>query len=128
MRHINGVKPLYVMVLALIDIDSKIKKLFNDNLSDNEKFILKYYKPLDFLEENSFQRIQENEKEMTKENDPPGGYCVIWSCWYAELRLSNCDKNRKCIVKLALKNIQKNNITLTQYIRNYSVEILKKLN
>ena len=73
-------------------------------------------------------REQENEDEMTAENDAPGGYCVIWSCWYAELRLSNCDKNRKCIVKLALKNIKNNNITLTQYIRNYSVEILKKLN
>jgi hypothetical protein len=110
------------------NIDYKIEKLFNDNLSDGkDKFILKYYKPLDFLSKESFQRIQENEKDMG-ENDPPGGYCVIWSCWYAELRLNNYCKNRKYLVDSALKNIIEKNTSLTEYIRNYSEDIVKKLN
>jgi len=103
-------------------LDSKIKKLFNENLGKD--FIKHYYKPLDYLSRNSFQAIQESEDEMTK-YDPPGGFCAAWSCWYAEVRLSNPDKNRKYIVKKALDDLMYKHESLTEYIRNYSAYIAK---
>ena len=101
-----------------------MKKLFNDNLGKD--FIINYYKPLDFLPEKSFQKLQEDENKMSKKNDAPGGYCSIWSCWYAEMRLSNPDKNRRYIVIKALKYLENNNESLTEYIRNYSSYIVSK--
>jgi hypothetical protein len=105
-------------------LDKKIEKLFNTNLGKN--FIVNYYKPLDFLPEKSFQKLQEEEKKMSKKNDAPGGYCSAWSCWYAEMRLSNPDKNRRYIVIKALKFLENNNDSLTEYIRNYSSYIVSK--
>lgn len=130
------------------NIDNKIKKLFNDNLKNMRmgmgtsvktskilagsdtgegypNFVETYYKPLDFLSSQSFQRLQEDEGEMRDENDPPGGYCSIWSCWYTELRLSNPDKDRKYIVKHAFKKLKESDLTLTEYIRNYAENVVK---
>lgn len=104
------------------NIDNKIKKLFNENLGN---FVEKYYKPLDFLNTRSFQRIQEDEGEMEDKKDPPGGYCAIWSCWYAELRLSNPDKNRSYVVRNALKKLKDNELSFTEYIRNYTENIVR---
>ena len=105
------------------NIDNKIKKLFNDNLKSD--FVENYYKPLDFLHTRSFQRIQEDEEEMSDGSDPPGGYCAIWSCWYAELRLSNPDKNRKYVVKNALAKLKNSDLSFTEYIRNYTENVVK---
>ena len=102
-----------------VDIDSKLKKLFQDNLGKD--FIKEYYKPLDFMPEKSFQSIQEDEGEFGKnKGDPEGGFCAAWVSWYAELRIQNPNKDRKRLVKLALKQLQNDNITLTAYIRGYS--------
>jgi hypothetical protein len=101
-----------------VDLDKKIKNLFKENLGDD--FVKRYYKPLDFMPENSFQNIQEKENKFTK--DDPDGFCAAWSCWYAELRLLNPDKDRKKIVELALQNLEKES-DFTSYIRGYSMTI-----
>lgn len=103
-------------------LDSKIKRLFNQNLGKD--FVKEYFRPLDYLSRKSFQALQESEGEMTK-YDPSGGYCAAWSCWYAELRLSNPNKNRKYVVKKALDELMKGDESLTEYIRNYSAHIAK---
>jgi hypothetical protein len=109
------------------NIDNKIKKLFNDNLRNMGigNFVENYYKPVDFLNTRSFQRIQEDEGEMSDGSDPPGGYCAIWSCWYAELRLANPDKDRKYVINHALKKLKESELTLTEYIRNYAEYVVK---
>jgi hypothetical protein len=103
-------------------LDEKIKKLFNDNLGKD--FVKNYYKPLDFMPLKSFQRIQESEKQ-NRPDDPPGGFCSAWSCWYAELRLSNPNIDRKKIIKYAFEKLDNDGISLTEYIRNYSSLIAK---
>ena len=103
-----------------IKLDIKIKKLFDENLG--REFIKKYYKPLDFMTSKSFQSIQEDEKEYIL-GDPEGGFCAAFACWYAELRMSNPNKDRKRLVKIALERLQNNNISLTEYIRGYSTTI-----
>jgi hypothetical protein len=105
-----------------VNLDKKMKKLFNDNLGDD--FVQKYYQPLDFMSKESFQRQQEYENQVNKD-DPKGGFCVAWSCWYAELRLSNPDKCRNFIVNNAFKKLKEEE-SLTRYIRNYSAYIAKE--
>lgn len=104
------------------NLDIKIKELFNKNLGKD--FIKNYYKPLDFLKHKSFQNIQESEKEMIK-TDPTGGFCSIWVCWYVDMRLSNPDINRKKLVSKAIKYLLNSDESLTKYIRNYSMRIVK---
>ena len=62
---------------------------------------------------------------MDDNSDPPGGYCAIWSCWYAELRLANPNKDRKYVIKHALKKLKESDMTLTEYIRNYAEYVAK---
>lgn len=103
-----------------VGIDAKLNKLFKANLGND--FIKKYYKPLDFMSSKSFQSVQEDEKE-NKPGDPEGGFCAAFCCWYAELRLSNPNKDRKRLVKIALERLQNSDISLTEYIRGYSTNI-----
>lgn len=112
------------------NIDTKIKKLFQDNLG--KSFVKQYYKPLAFCPSKNFQTIQEDEKEMT--SDDPVGFCSVWSAWYIDLRLSNPDVDRKEIVKIALGQLKKlkkeKGVSFTTFIRNYSnliVEVSKEI-
>ncbi len=102
--------------LNSIDLDLKIKQLFERNLG--KEFIKKYIKPTEFLPRRAFQSIQEDEKEMTK--DDPVGFCSIWSMWYIDLRLSNPGIDRKILVKFAMKKLKSLPISFTQFIRNYA--------
>jgi len=106
------------------DIDNKILKLFKENLGND--FVEKYYKPIDFLGEKSFQKFQEDEGEMNKK-DPEGGFCAVWVAWYAELIMSNPNKDRKRLVKIALEKLNNNNNkSLTEYIRGFSMVIVNE--
>jgi hypothetical protein len=108
-----------------VDIDLKLKKLFQDNLG--EDFILEYYEPLDFMPKKSFQSLQEDEGDFKKKNkdDPDGGFCAAWVAWYAELRVQNPNKDRKRLVDMALKRLQESDRSMTKYIRGYSASLTK---
>ena len=98
------------------DIDLQIQKLFAENMG--KSFIAKYYSPLDFCPKiKNVQTIQSREKEFMKGD--PGGFCMAWSAWYADLRLSNPDKDREVVLDLAIKKIQDSPKSFTEYIRSY---------
>ena len=97
--------------------DEAIVDIFKTKYGDN--FIRKYYKPLSFCPYNSFQNIQELEKELTQQD--PAGFCAAWVTWYIELRLSNPDMKRKQVVDLSLQKLKNNKKSFTSYIRSYSV-------
>lgn len=108
-----------------------IEKLFKENLGND--FIKKYHKPLSYLSKHNFQTIQENEKEMNK--DDPVGFCSVWSAWYIDLRLSNPEMTRKAVVEKAMNELKKlkkeEGISFTKFIRNYSkllVDVSKEVN
>lgn len=106
-----------------IDIDIKIKNLFQDNLGDD--FINEYYEPLDFIPTKGFQSLQEDEGDFKKKNkgDPDGGFCAAWVAWYAELRIQNPNKDRKRLVEIALKRLRNSDRSMTKYIRDYSASL-----
>ncbi len=109
------------------NLDDRIKKLFNDKLSKDDKpFIEKYYKPLDYLPKKGPQRVQEDEKEMDEEIDAPGGYCPAWSSFYVELRLLNPNTDRKKLIKKFYQEVENSKLSFTEFIRNYSQYLVEK--
>lgn len=93
--------------------DDKIAKLYS-------KYT--YYSPNQFCPMEGLQEIEErqidNNSDIETESDP-GGFCGVWSIWYAELRLKHPDMDRKKLLSKASNIIikQKN---LRSYIRKYS--------
>ena len=103
------------------NLDKEIKSLFDFYMPD---FVQNYYAPTDYCPVNNFQYIQVQEN-VKKEGDP-GGFCQPWSVWYADLRLSNPNKSRKDVIKLAMKKIEeKEPKAYTKFIRNYAQFIQK---
>lgn len=100
------------------NLDSEIEKLFKENLGDS--FIKNYYHPLSFSPARNLQTIQEAEKEKLE----IVGFCSVWSCFWIDLRLSNPDIDRKKLLDMTIKELKKlkrkENISFTQFIRNYS--------
>lgn len=103
--------------ITLVNLDNEIKKLFDENMGKN--FIKKYYKPLDYLPKDNVQRLQM--REEAKEGDP-SGFCVAWVAWWADLRLSNPNIDRKGLSKIVIKEIAKMDQTdgFTDFIRDYA--------
>jgi hypothetical protein len=102
------------------NIDKKIEKLFKKYLGND--FIKEYHAPLDFLGNKYIQSYQEDEGEDSN-GDPEGGFCAAWVSWYIELRMSNPNKDRKRVVKIALEQLKNGNKSLTEYIRGYSASL-----
>lgn len=96
---------------------------FLNNLSKQLKY--KYIYPHCDL---TFQQIQEKEHEITK--DDPAGFCNAWSLWYAELRLSNPDMDRKQLLELSYQVLheQKEKTSFTTFIKAYSKYVLSVMN
>jgi glutaredoxin 3 len=102
-------------------IDNAVIAIFKKKLG--EKFISSYHTPLDFCPLKNFQHIQHYEKVRARGD--PVGFCSVWSFWYANLRLSNPEMDRKVVIKKALKELSTMNINFTTFIRNYSDAMAK---
>ena len=50
----------------------------------------------------------------------PGGFCVAWSTWYADLRLTNPDIPRDKLLQEGIKAIINDPVSYKTFIRNYS--------
>jgi hypothetical protein len=97
------------------DLDSELKKIFELKLERND---IKYFEPADFLPEVCFQTIQGEEKESFGEGNLRGT-CFLWSTWYADLRLSNPNMDRKVLVKEAQKFFNTKYQSMTKFITDY---------
>src|SRR5690606_7824552 len=53
----------------------------------------------------------------------PGGFCVVWSIWYVDNRLTYYDVDRKTLINEMIRSIDKQNISYKELIRNYSINI-----
>ena len=102
-------------------LDLKLKHLFNNNVRKN--MINNVYEPLSFCPAKSFQYIEEEQEENSLELD---GFCVAWSFWYADTRMSNPDKSRSEVVNIALQTLKNDYGRFRTFIRSYS-EFLAKL-
>jgi hypothetical protein len=101
------------------DIDDKLKDMFSEYLGNG--FIHKYLKP--FKKYAYFQEVQDKEREKI-ETDPEFGFCSAWSLFWVELRLLNPDIEREELIQISLDYIKKSKLSLTQFIRSYSNQIV----
>jgi len=116
--------------LNIPDFEKKLADLFNNNV--HKDMIKEVYAPLSFCPNINVQKIQVNERE--KKIGDTGGFCIAWSAWYADIRMSNPKKSRSEVVAIGIEKLKKNPYSFTQFIRSYSAflsnvgEQLKKSN
>jgi hypothetical protein len=117
-------EPYGVNEKQYLSLDDDVKELFEEVFGD--KFIKDYYKPFQLYPSRGFQKIQENETEwFNRSEKDPWGFCYAWSLWYADLRLSNPDKNQKNLIEDTLHELEIKPRSLTAFIRNYFMFIQK---
>jgi len=102
--------------LNIPDFEKKLADLFNNNV--HKDMIKEVYAPLSFCPAVNVQKIQVDERE--KKIGDTGGFCVAWSAWYADIRMSNPKKSRSEVVAIGIEKLKKNPYSFTQFIRSYS--------
>jgi glutaredoxin len=107
--------------LNIPDFEKKLADLFNNNV--HKDMIREVYDPLSFCPAVNVQKIQVN--ELDKKIGEIGGFCVAWSAWYADIRMSNPKKSRSEVVSIGIEKLKKNNYSFTQFIRSYSSFLTK---
>lgn len=88
----------------------------------------KYISPEKFCPFSGIQKIEENQiynNNNIETYSDPGGFCGVWSIWYAELRLKYPNMDRKKLLNKASKIIMKQK-NLRSYIRKYSAKLSKQ--
>ena len=98
----------------------------------------KYYSPEKYCPDVGFQGKEElniSRGNANEINSDPGGFCGVWSIYYGELRLRYPNIPINKLVELSLEKLSKSNISLREFIRNYSrhlkkqkYKIIKKVN
>ena len=100
-------------------IDDILEKKFREIDST-----IKYVKPSDYLPKIGFQFFDAYESNNKQIGDP-SGFCGLWSIWYADMRMTYYDIDRKMLVELIINYIKSNNISFKNLIRNYSHDIVE---
>lgn len=89
----------------------------------NTIYLLDYVKPSKYLPRIGFQQFDNINKNTTIGD--PDGFCVVWSLYYANMRVINPSLSRKQITNIILRLIKSYPIdeSFKSIIRNYSVNI-----
>ena len=101
-------------------IDAKVLELFRNKLGYD--FVKKYMPP--FRQYKIFQELQDDENAKKLPTDPKYGFCSVWACWWVILRLLNPKVQRDKLIALALDDLLNRRESLTEFIRNFSQEII----
>ena len=135
--------------LSLIDNDSMIDTFLKNTIGSYlESYLIETNKKLRYIAPNDHENILSfqvlsNENDMTnKKQGDPFGYCLAWSLWYLEMRLTNPDIDPIILVKELINKIIDNhlennkkynkattkNTVFMDFIRNYSDLLDKEKN
>lgn len=82
-----------------------------------------YMRPSEFLPKVGFQLMDVYETKRKKIGDP-GGFCALWSIWYIDMRLTYSNIKNTDLVKMLIKTIKLQNISVKNMIRNYARNII----
>lgn len=102
-------------------LDQQIQAIFKNKMGND--FIQSYIPP--FTGYKIFQELQDEENSRKLATDPKYGFCSVWACWWADLRLSNPNIDRDTLIELALGYLLNGPETLTQFIRRYSQNLVQ---
>ncbi len=94
---------------------------------------MKFYKPVDFLPDKSFQGIEESECKNLNNMyfvNTNIGFCLVWTMYFIEYRIKYQNKPRNYIIKIIMKKVNEGKINkyVCELIRNYSEFIMKIYN
>lgn len=84
---------------------------------------IKYFAPQDYLPKIGFQLMDIFENNKKKIGDP-GGFCALWSIWYVDMRLRYKNIDCKELVKILIRSIKNQNVSVKNMIRNYAKNIV----
>ena len=96
----------YIPYLDIKNLDILLKEYFSSILPKNN---FTYLTPHDFMGKISFQTISNDGEYSVKRLGDPVGFCLAWTFWYMDMRLSNPDIHPKKLVKEAIDKIINNN-------------------
>lgn len=101
--------------------------LLDDLLETRFKTIdtrIRYVRPKEFLPKISFQQMDVYESKKRKIGDP-GGFCALWGIWYVDMRLTYNSLSNVDLVKLLIRTMKKQNISVRNMIRNYAQNVIE---
>lgn len=102
-------------------------KVLDDILEEKFKEMepkIKYIRPQDYLPKIGFQIMDVYEYKKKRIGDP-GGFCALWSIWYADMRVTYENLERKKLVEIMINTLKEKNISFKNMIRNYGMSIIK---
>lgn len=85
---------------------------------------IKYISPFNYLPKIGFQLLDIYESKKKKIGDP-GGFCALWSIWWADMRIQYNEIPREKLVNYMIETIKQKNISFKNLIRNYAENIIK---
>ena len=91
-------------------LDEELRKFLVEGKLD----IIKYRPAIDFCPNFSFQTLQGMEGREF------GGSCLVWSIWYADMRMSYPDIPPELLQKIMLKKLKEQPYSMTHFIKNYA--------
>ena len=112
------------------DLDNMLYDYFNPIMTQyNKKFI--YLAPKDFMGNISFQALSNDSDDEVKRLGDPIGYCLSWTFWYVDMRISNPDLHPKKLIEVSIKKIINNTdrknidgkFTFINFIRKYAAHL-----
>jgi hypothetical protein len=100
-------------------------QILEEELTWNTGF--KYITPGEYMPNNAFQNISDENNKLYEKPGDLGGFCLAWCLWYLESKLRNetVDSNN-LIVKL-IDKINSSGLLFIEYIRNYSNNLYNKI-
>lgn len=122
----------YGFISTFTKEEEEVSKSFNTRFSNLLKKIAPKLNYIDqsillrkgpqYLEENQVKKLS-----LLEKSTDPEGFCGAWSLWYADLRISNPNKEPRELIEIAIDSIsQTKKINLRDFIRNYSVFLVKE--
>lgn len=113
-------------------LDKMLLELFESSLDKLKLSTLKFIRPNEYLEKTKFQSTSLGDDYNYKNLGDPEGYCLAWSYWFLELKMTNPDIDEKELVKNAFDLILKSDKTSTnpilQHIRGYAKHLDQEKN
>lgn len=127
-KTIERFEPYGVESIEDFKIMSEFEKIFKKLFTG-----YKLYGGNQLCPDKGLQSIEENAIEKGKgtaidlESDPVG-YCIAWSIYYVDMRLTYREIKPMDLIKLLIKNLAKYKHSLRTFIRNYSTYLVNEKN
>ena len=100
-----------------------IDNILEEELTWNTGF--NYVRPNEYEPYSGFQTISDENNNYNLKPGDFGGFCLAWCLWYIETKLINLNISSKILIRKLINRLNNQNISFSEYIRNYSDKINK---